>query len=85
MGRNVEAIPALKTHVAHYPGNFYAHLALVAAYSETGRKEEARAEAAKVLSVNPQFSIERFKLRLPIADRTLSERYFADYRQAGLR
>jgi TolB-like protein/DNA-binding winged helix-turn-helix (wHTH) protein/Tfp pilus assembly protein PilF len=85
MGRNAEAIPALETHVAQYPKNFYAHLGLVAAYSEIGRKEAARSEAAKVLLVNPQFSLERFKLRLPLADRSLSERYFADYRQAGLR
>jgi len=84
-GRNAEAIPMLKTHLIRNPKNFYARLALVAAYSETGRDQEARAEAAEVLRANPRFSLERLSQRLPLADRALSERYFADYRKAGLK
>ena len=60
-GRYDEALTALKRHLARYPANTSAHLYLAAVYSETGREEAARAEAAKILRINPQFSLEAWR------------------------
>src|SRR6266852_8132479 len=49
MGRYEEAITALKRIITRYPNHLGAHLFLVVSYSELGREEEARAEAAEVL------------------------------------
>ena len=56
-------------------------LALV--YSELGREEEARAEAAEVLRLNLSFSLEGMRQRLPFKDPAEVERVLADLRKAG--
>jgi len=62
-----------------------AHLPLAAVYSELGREAEARAEAAEVLRLNPQFSLEVHKQRAPIKDPAVLERQLAALRQVGLK
>src|SRR5260370_6908632 len=57
MGRYEEAIPVLKRYLA---GNFnfiVARVCLIACYVELGRNAEARAEAAEVIRINPQFPL----------------------------
>src|SRR5258708_18438193 len=44
-----------------YTTLFRSHLFLAAAYAQAGQLEEARAEAAEVLRINPGFTIERWK------------------------
>jgi adenylate cyclase len=83
MGRDAEAIPLLKKHLAHYPDNMFAHLALAAAYSSIGREDEARAEALEVMRISPQFSLEEWAQRFK--DQNTRERVFADLRKAGLK
>jgi hypothetical protein len=57
---------------------------LAVIYSELEQQEEARAEAAEVLRLNPNFSLEVFKQRLPYKDQTESERILTALRKAGL-
>jgi adenylate cyclase len=80
-----EAIAALKKCLAHAPNYFYAHMNLATAYSELGREEEARSEAAEVLRINPQFSLEVLKQTAPVKDPAVAERVFSALRKAGLK
>jgi len=50
-----------------------------------GREEEARSEAAEVLRINPQFSLEVLKQTAPIKDPAVAERVFTALRKAGLK
>ncbi len=84
-GRPEEAIAPLKQYLSHYPNILGAHLTLAAVYSEVGKETEARAEAAEVLRLNPQFSLEVHKQRVPIKDPAVLERHLAALRKAGLK
>jgi tetratricopeptide (TPR) repeat protein len=84
-GRPEEAIAPLKQYLSHYPNFLGAHLNLAAVYSELGREVEAQAEAAEVLRINPQFSLEVHKQRTPIKDPAVLERHLAALRKAGLK
>jgi tetratricopeptide (TPR) repeat protein len=83
-GKPEEAISPLKQYLARYPGQLGAHLTLTAVYSELGKDAEAQAEAAAVLRLNPQFSLEVHKQRVPIKDSAVLERHIAALRKAGL-
>jgi tetratricopeptide (TPR) repeat protein len=84
-GRPEEAIAPLKQFLSHYPNAPGAHLTLAAVYSELGKEAEAQAEEAEVLRLNPQFSLEVHKQRVPIKDPAVLERYLAALRGAGLK
>ena len=84
-GRPEEAIAPLKQVLTHYPNSLSTHLTLAAVYSELGREAEARAEAAEVLRLNPQFSLEVHKQRVPIKDPETLERHLTALRKAGLK
>jgi adenylate cyclase len=84
-GRPEEAIAPLKQFLTRYPDILGAHLALADVYSELGKEAEAWAEAAEVLRLNPQFSLEVHRQRLPIKDPAVLERHLAALRKAGLK
>ncbi|HEV8718408.1 MAG TPA: tetratricopeptide repeat protein, partial [Candidatus Binatia bacterium] len=84
-GRPEEAIAPLKQYLTRYPNILGAHLTLAAVYGERGKEAEARAEAAEVLRINPQFSLEVHKQRAPIKDPAVLERHIAALRKAGLK
>jgi len=84
-GRYEEARAALQRYLSRYPNFLPAHLTLAVVYSEVGQAAEARAEAAEVLRLNPQFSIEVHKQRMPIKDPAMLERHLAALRKAGLK
>ncbi len=84
-GRPEEAITPLKQYLTHYPNILGSHLTLAAVYSELDREAEARAEAAEVLRINPQFSLEVHKQRVPIKDPAVLERHLAALHKAGLK
>jgi TolB-like protein/class 3 adenylate cyclase/Flp pilus assembly protein TadD len=84
-GRPEEAVAPLQRFLSHYRHALGAHLTLAAVYSELGKEAEAQAEAAEVLRINPQFSLEVLKQRAPIKDPVVLERYVAALREAGLR
>ena len=79
MGRYQEAIPLLKRHLAVFPDQPWAHVALIEAYSELGRDQEARAEAAELKRINPQFAYKDVN-----KDAARNARYEHDLRKAGL-
>jgi tetratricopeptide (TPR) repeat protein len=84
-GRPEEAIVPLKQYLTRYPNILGAHLTLAAVYSDLGQAAEARAEAAEVLRLNPQFSLEVHKQRVPIKDPAMLERHMTALRKAGLK
>jgi adenylate cyclase len=84
-GRPEEAIAPLQRYISRYPNILGAHLTLAAVYSELGQAAEARAEAAEVLRLNPRFSLEVHKERVPIKDPAVLERHIAALRKAGLK
>jgi len=85
MGRHEEAIPILKRYNARYPNNWGAHAYLVVDYTELGREDEARAEAAEVLRISPQFSLDAWWQMIPFKDPAWRKRLYADMRKAGVK
>jgi hypothetical protein len=75
----------LKQYLTRYPNILGPHLTLAAVYSELGKEAEARAEAAEVLRINPNFSLEVHRQRVPIKDPAMLERHIAALRKAGLK
>jgi adenylate cyclase len=83
--RHEEAIAAFKHTLTWNPNFLPAHARLAATYSELGREEEARAEAATVLQISPNFSLKGVSQRFPYKDPTVLERLVAALRKAGLK
>jgi adenylate cyclase len=82
MGRYAEAVEALKRSDQDNP---WVHVNLVYAYSELGREQDAHAEAAEVLRLSLQFSLEGVE-RIPGNwQGALGQRYLSDLRKAGLK
>jgi adenylate cyclase len=68
IGRYEEGIATYKKVLQIYgPDNLMAHLWMVDAYMLWGREDEARAEAAEVLRIEPKFSVEQFVKNMPIS------------------
>jgi adenylate cyclase len=84
-GRLEESIPLFRQYLRRYPNTLGVHLLLAAVYGKLGEAAEARAEAAEVLRLNPQFSLEVERQRVPIKDPAALERYLAALRKAGLK
>ncbi|HJY81109.1 MAG TPA: adenylate/guanylate cyclase domain-containing protein [Candidatus Binatia bacterium] len=85
MGRYEEAIAVLKKALTRNPDLLPAHINLAVVYSELGREEEARAEAAEVLRLNPKYSLEVLRQINPFKDPAVNERLIAALRKAGLK
>jgi adenylate cyclase len=60
IGQYDEAITWCEKAVHMEPDNLMARVMMTAVYSWSGRDEEARAEAAEVLRIDPDFSLEKF-------------------------
>jgi adenylate cyclase len=60
-----EAVRLCREWASRMPGLQFAHLWLAAAYAQSGRLQEARAEAAEVLRINPGFTIQGRKRSAP--------------------
>jgi TolB-like protein/Tfp pilus assembly protein PilF len=84
-GRYEESITACKKAIKRQPNNIFAHLVLVATYSVLGREDEARATAAQVLRIDPEFSVEYFAKTRPHIDPANTERFVESLRKAGLK
>jgi adenylate cyclase len=86
MGRYEEAIPILKRYLASYSNMPGPQIYLVVDYIELGREPQARAEAAEILRINPNFSVEKFMSRNMVnQDETYRERVRTDLHKAGLK
>ncbi len=84
MGSYERAIPLVKTYLASYPNFIPGHLDLIVCYVELGRNEEARAEAAEVMRINPEFSLAAQERISPLKE-PLRERNYGDMAKAGLK
>jgi adenylate cyclase len=80
-----EATVAFKRVLTHNPDFLPAHTFLAAIYSALGREQEARAEAAAVLRISPNFSLEVQRQMLPVTDQAGAELFFDLLRKAGLK
>ncbi len=84
MGQYDKAISAFEKVIeknAHFPG---AHLTLASLYGNLGKLEEAKWEAAEVLSLRPDFSLAEETRRAPYKNPDDLEYYIAGLRKAGL-
>jgi adenylate cyclase len=83
-GRFEEAVSAYKEGLRRAPNALWGHIMLTATYSEMGRQEEARAEAAEVLRINPTFSTDFFAKRSMMKEQ-LRDKVVIALRKAGLK
>jgi len=86
--RQIEAIESFERVFQHYPSHvdaFRARLGLTIAYAEIGRMEEVKANAAELLKLVPNFSVDVYGQRIPYKDPAQTERDMAALRKAGLK
>jgi adenylate cyclase len=62
-GQYDEAITWCEKAVRQAPDSLYAHIMMTVVYSLSGRDDEARAEAAEVLRIQPKFSIKKSRYK----------------------
>jgi adenylate cyclase len=84
-GSYEEAIATFKTALMLTPGAIHTHIPLTIAYSLSGREEEARAEAANVLRLNREFSLEKWAETVQHKNKADHERFLAALRKSGLK
>ena len=80
-----EAIAAFREAIRRAPDFLPAHHNLAATYAEAGRDQEARAEAAEALRLNPEFSVDRLRERLPFKNPADLDRLTSALHKAGLK
>ena len=85
IGQYEEAITWCEKAVRREPNSLLAHLFMAVAYSCSGRDEEARAEAAEMLRINPRFSLEDFARKCTYKKKTDCEIAKNALRKAGLK
>ena len=79
-----KAITSYKRALDRSPDNIFAHAELAATHSLLGQEEEANTMAAKVLSLHPKFSIERYAKGVPFEDPSETDRLISALQKAGL-
>jgi adenylate cyclase len=84
-GQYEEAISAYKKAIHKQHTFFFAHLGLAGIYASLGREEEAHAEAAEVLKIYPEFSLEHYAKALPFKNKADTDRWISSFRKAGLK
>jgi tetratricopeptide (TPR) repeat protein len=85
MGNYEEAVRFYKRLLQDQPDHLPGNLNLTATYSAMGRAEDARAQAAEVLRINPKFSLERWAKTLRYKNPDDLERTVDALRKAGLK
>jgi adenylate cyclase len=79
-----EAVRWLRECTLCMPNVQWPHAWLAAGYARLGQLEEAGAEAADVLRINPSFTIESWKCTTPFKDPKDLEHLIDGLRKAGL-
>jgi adenylate cyclase len=79
-----EAVRWLRECTSRLPDVQWPHVWLASAYAQSGQSEEARAEAAEVLRINPGFTIESWKRVAAYKDPKDAEHRLDGARKAGL-
>ena len=80
-----EAIDALNHGLSSYPASERMRVWLAAALAQSGDIEEAKWEAEQIVSVNPDFSIQRMIQSFPFSNPADLENFIAGLRLAGLK
>ena len=83
--RYEEAIVTLKRATQKAPNDLLSHISLLLAYSFSGQLENAQAEAAEVLRINPRFSVESYMKRSTWKEKGEIDRTIEAFRLAGLK
>ncbi len=84
-GQYEEAIALYKRILQEEPNQLPAQVQFVVALMQAGKEDEACAEAAKVLRIDPKFSVESFASILPAKDQTVIDDIVSALRKAGLK
>jgi adenylate cyclase len=85
VGRFEEAISSYKKSLQREPNNIFAHIGMAVTYVMMGREQEARAEAAEVLRINPNFSVDSWARSLAFKDQSETDKVVNALRKAGLK
>jgi len=78
-----DASVALQDAVRRNPRYIPPHRILAATYAELGREHNARAEVTELLRINPSYSLEMMRKRLPVKKAADMDRLAAALRKAG--
>jgi adenylate cyclase len=84
-GQYEEAIALLRRILQKEPNQLPAQVQLVVALMQAGKEDEARAEAAKVLKIDPKFSVESFARNLPAKDQKVIDDIVSALHKSGLK
>jgi len=68
-GEHEKALAAYEQVLHRYPDDIRTLIGLAATYSLLGREEEARAQAAQILKMEPKFHLESFVKTLPFKNK----------------
>jgi len=85
VGRFEEAVSAYKKSLQREPKNIFTHIGLAVTYIMMGREQEACAEAAEVLKINPNFSVDSWARSLALKDQSETDKVVNALRKAGLK
>jgi len=86
LGQYEEAVATFKKALQVYGADhLFAHFGLATTYALMGREQEAHAEAAEVLRIDPAFSVESWARRLALKDQKAIEFDSMAARKAGLK
>jgi len=83
-GQYEEAIAWCEKAVRQEPDDLLARMMMTVVYSLSGRDEQARAQAAEVLRIQPRFTIKNFEKKLTYKRKEDSEKFLGALRKAGL-
>jgi len=85
LGRYEEAVEVLQKASREKPDQAGLRIELTACYSALGRTKEAEDEAAEVLKLQPEFTLEKYSKRVLFKDQEYKNTYLELLRQAGLK
>jgi len=85
LGRYEDAIEAYEQVLQRSPNDLFANVNLTATYIASGREEEARQQAGKLLELDPEFSLDQWAEIIVIKDKVEAEKHIAELRKAGLK
>jgi len=80
-----EAIKWCEKAVRQEPNDLLARMMTTVVYSLSGQDENARAEVAEVIRIQPKFSLEKFEKKLTYKKEVDKERFLGALRKAGLK
>ena len=83
-GQYEKAVHEYKKAIQLQPDDMISHLNLTVCYVKLGREEDANAEAAKVLRINPKFSAESYAKHIPLKNEASKKLFIDGMRKAGL-